>query len=309
MSVVPIQMAITGPRGCVARALKAWMAVNHPEIDILPIPSFPFSMSRLWDHLRGGQVRYLVNCAGLGSDSESAVDPLGYYATNATGVTHQLEVIRQFSPTTRYLNLGTIYEPSSSSVYSSSKRMARDAVTTYRSTYGLYAVTATLGFTEYYGRRECFLARRITKGVATLARALREGTPFSPFRLRDLDEPFIWTWAEDVAAGMWTMLNRDTPQDSRLVNARTSSIRAFLKVALDEAGIGGEWTHLNRFIVRVPGAWLPYLVIDGEDTDQMTLDDSLLYAPPVPDWEATTPFETLVRNLMRWELKQEGLLS
>lgn len=256
----PVQLILTGRRGCIARAMVAWMKANQPEVDIVYLHPFPFCASALQSLLASGNVRYMVNCAALGDDAASVDDPFTYYETNCFGVTKQLEVIRRHSPSTRYINLGSIYE-SKGSPYAGSKRCARDVIKTYREQYGLYALQGTLGFTEYPGRAESRLSRRITKGVARITRAIKDGQPFEPLVLRDLDQHYSWTWAEDVADGLWRMLNQVAypeskpesateiehtdgwlqrgwrPQEYILSTEETHTVRAFVEKAFAAAGI------------------------------------------------------------------------
>lgn len=296
MSTPPVQMLITGPRGCVARALIAYMRREHPEVEILRFAAFPFSMSKLWDYLTRGNVRYLVNCAGLGRDADSKEEPFTYYETNTFGVVKQLEMVRRFSPSTRYLNLGTIYEYDgygdvlSPSVYSSSKRAAREIITTYRTTYGLHAMTATLGFTEYPGRHESFLARRITMGVARIAAAMEHGQPFAPLALHDVDQHYVWTWAEDVADGIWRMLNQEgTPRDYTLSTGDQHTVREFVDLAFATAFPGADLTNAGL------------MVSTGNDT-AAALDRCEVRARDQLGWKPQMGFADLVTTLTRCDL-------
>lgn len=211
MTERPQRALVAGARGCIGRAFLAYMKREHPEVGITQLLPFPFSLQALAGALQGSSYSHFVNAAALGDDSASVTDPYAYFDTNVTGVLNQLEMVRKHSPATRFVNLGTIFEndPERRSPYTASKRMARELVKSYRENHGIYAVTATLGFTEYFGRPETTLARKVTKGVARIAWAVKRGEPFEPLTLRDIDQEFTWTWAEDVAEGVWAMLNQE----------------------------------------------------------------------------------------------------
>lgn len=253
----PPTMLIAGPRGVLGRALIDWMGQHHPEVRIARLTPFPFSLTAIHTALMGGGVTYFVNCAGLGSDEESVKQPYQYVETNGFGVLKHLEMIRGYSPATRYLTFGTIYEGDaitpSHSPYPTSKRVMREIVSSYRSTYQLHASVATLGFTEYPNRGNSFLSKKITRGVARIRVAMDRGESFTPLQLRDLDQSYCWTWAGDVAAGVWLMLNQgagtdwldeDHVQDYPLITGEEHTVREFALEAFKAAGIAGDVERL-----------------------------------------------------------------
>lgn len=237
MSNHPQQVLVAGPLGNLGRAFTAYMKREHPEVRIARLLPFPFSIQALAAELKANNYGYFLNFASLGDNQGSFDDPYAYFDTNVHGVTKQLEMIRKYSPKTRYLNVGTVYENDldKRSSYVASKCAAREIVQSYRENHGIYAVTATLSNTEYYGRPTSTLARRVTSNVARIARAIKCGESFEPLVLRDVDQRFTWTWAEDVADGMWRMLN----QEQFLTHRSMGSIRR-----VDEPSI------LSRSILR-----------------------------------------------------------
>ncbi len=281
----PVQMVITGQRGCIGRALAKWMKANHPEIDLIYVMPFPFSFDALHRTLVSGNVRYMVNCAALGDDAASVQEPFNYYETNCFGVVKQLEMIRRYSPATRYINLGSIYE-TRTSPYAGSKRCARDSIKTYRDQYGLYALQATLGFTEYPGRAETCLSRKITKGVARIAAAIKAAQPFEPLILRDLDQRYSWTWAEDVVDGIWRMLNQEEHRKDFLLQTRGVVLQTDHVVFHDlrEYVLASDETHTVRDFVTqafwatgfVHVGWSMPLGATGPASEVAYVDDHLV---------------------------------
>ncbi len=266
------KILISGSRGCIGRAFQAYMKREHPIVEVIPLMPFPFSLQAVGEALKNGHYTHFVNCAALGNDRESVEEPYAYFDANVIGVIKHLEMIRQHSPKTRYLNLGTIYENTERQTpYVVSKRLARQVIASYRANHDLYAVTATLGFTEYEGRPESALARKIAKGAATIAKAIQDGRPFESLVLRDLDQTYQWTWAEDVADGMWRMLNQECHNPALrgvgewdgietmmfdlsrsvceyvLATGETHTVREFVERAFAVAGIPGVWWNFGGY--------------------------------------------------------------
>lgn len=256
----PVKMVLTGSRGVVGSALTKWMSTHHPEVDLVHLQPFPFSVQRIVDAVRGRHVKWFVNAAGVSSDAACTDEPYSCYQANVVGVMNQLEVIRRHTPHVRYLTFGSIYEDGHDSSYTSTKRIAREMVRSYREDYGLYAVVAKLGFTESCDRKASFLSRKIVSGVWRIAKALKTGQSFEPLQLRDIDERFTFTWAEDVADGVWRMLNQGErqathtsvlervtrpltePGDYTLSSPTSASVREFVELAFKAAGVtNGRW--------------------------------------------------------------------
>lgn len=303
------QLALTGPRGCVGRAMAAFLAREHPEVRVVPVGTLPFSYEMtLRPLLVDGAITHFVNCASLGSNSESIADPLGYYATNSIGVLHQLEAIRKLSPHTRYVNLGTIYEASSDSAatppYPSSKRIARELVTTYREQYGLHASTATLGFTEYYGRHESFLSRRIAMGVARKTRAVRLEEDGEPLVLHDIDSEYCWTWAEDVAAGLWLTLEDHHPYDRYLTSGDPHTVREFVDQAFKVAGLdAAEWIREPSGEERLIVPRRAILAVASGNAERLAIDEGAARRRLTLGWSPHTTFPQLVERMVQYDIE------
>lgn len=222
---------------------------------------------------------YFINTAANAFVGESWQVPAQHFQINALGVLYQLEAIRKFSPETRYFNMGTSEEfgateesllneqslLSPKSPYGSSKCAARFIVKVWRESYNLYALQGWTFNFESEIRGEKYVTRKITKGVARIAKAISEGKPFEPVELGNLDSFRSWQYAEDVADGIWRTLNQDeyNPQFKAVFDddftrkhltvadldlkeyvlsaPDVHTVREFVSKSFKVAGIDGEW--------------------------------------------------------------------
>ncbi len=240
----PKRLILAGGRGGIGSALCRYLTTHQPEIEIVSLHPFPFQYSALQSALSMG-ADYFVNCAALGSDSESHEKPLDYMETNVWGIARQLEMVRRYGPQCRYLSIGSVYEAAGTSPYAASKRASREIVRTYRESFGLYALQCSLGFTESFGRADGYLTRKIVKAAVRIKRALDRGEVFEPLQLRDIDQRFMWTWCDDVAEGIWLMLNQELPKEYALMSGEVPSVREFVELAFAAVGIDLGWATVS----------------------------------------------------------------
>jgi GDPmannose 4,6-dehydratase len=113
------------------------------------------------------------------------------------------------------------------------------------------------------------VTRKITKGVAQIAKDIREGKPITPLELGNLDARRDWTDAEDCVQAVWRMLNQEEYRDdmkylprgglivtppkfiySSLVpklkeyvvsSGENHTVREFVEEAFNVVGIKGQW--------------------------------------------------------------------
>ena len=201
------------------------------------------------------QPDYFINFAAQSFVGCSWEIPLQTFDINATGVARCLEAIRRFQPKCRFYSAGSseefgdvayspqdIYHPlRSRSPYGASKTAARQLVKVYRESYSLYAVHGILFNHEGTKRGEEFVTRKISKGVARIHNAIKNGKTFDPINLGNLDSKRDWSDSEDFVDGVWKMLNQKTPKDYALSSNETHCIREFVELAFSEAGIQGVW--------------------------------------------------------------------
>jgi GDPmannose 4,6-dehydratase len=224
---------------------------------------------------------YFINFAAQSFVGASWQIPEQTFDAGATGVLRILESIRKYAPTCRFYNAGsseefgdTLYAPQDEnhplrpqSPYGAAKAAARLLTRVYRESYGLYAVQGILFNHEGTRRGEEFVTRKITKNVARISHSLTNNEwNFKPLELGNLDAKRDWSDAEDFTDGIWKMLNQKAPgeitdweKDGQLYRGfmgidfnwrpkeyilssdETHTVREFVELAFESAGIKGIW--------------------------------------------------------------------
>lgn len=193
----------------------------------------------------------------------------------AGGTLKILEAIRNISPTTRF------YQASSSemfgdsddhgengytersrmlpvSPYAVAKLHAHHMTNVYRNAYGLHASSGILFNHESPRRGETFVTRKITMAAAKIKLGLQ-----SALMLGNLEAKRDWGFAGDYVEAMWLMLQQQNPDDYVISTGRTHTVREFLEVVFDHAGLGSyeKYVEIDRRLFR-PNE-VPYLLGDS----------------------------------------------
>ncbi|MFM9857215.1 GDP-mannose 4,6-dehydratase [Pseudoxanthobacter sp. M-2] len=187
---------------------------------------------------------------------------------NGLGPARILDALRSFSPDTRF------YQASTSEMYGLVQAVPQNETTRFypRSPYGVakvYGHYITVNYRESFGmhassgilfnhesplRGTEFVTRKITLGLARLARSGGD-----PVVLGNLDARRDWGFAGDYVEGMWLMLQQPQADDYVLATGVTTSIRDFITFAGAELGMQIEWSGegvTERGIDRASGRTL-----------------------------------------------------
>ena len=132
-----------------------------------------------------------------------------------------------------------------------------------------------------------FVTRKISDGVARIKLGLAK-----ELRLGNLDAHRDWGYAGDYVRAMWLMLQPDEPDDYVIATGRTHSVRDFVRIAFEAAGLG---------------SYEPYVVIDPRfvrpaEVDRLIGDASK--AKRKLGWEPKVSFEQLVAMMVESDLKR-----
>ncbi|MDV6260050.1 GDP-mannose 4,6-dehydratase [Rhodococcoides yunnanense] len=129
------------------------------------------------------------------------------------------------------------------SPYGAAKVYAYWVTKNYREAYGIFAVNGILFNHESPRRGETFVTRKITRAVARIKAGLEENV-----YMGNLDAIRDWGYAPEYVEGMWRMLQADEPDDFVLATGGNFSVKDFLVVAFERAGL--DWEKHVKFDER-----------------------------------------------------------
>lgn len=296
---------------------------------------------------------YFINFAAQSFVGDSWRIPEETFVATAVGVLRCLEAIRNYHPSCRFYNAGSseqfgdvIYSPQDElhpfrprSPYGAAKCAAMHLVKVYRESYELYAVQGMLFNHESERRGEEFVTRKISKGFARIAKAIKEGKPFEPIHLGNIDAKRDWSHASDFMDAVWRMLNQEkfneklslvqenTRYLSKLVkeyvvaSGETHTVREFVDIMVDHLGYEAMWngtkenerlTLASSFVQRHKIQSNQLVVIDPEF--YRPADVNILLGNPraiVEDlgWRPKIPFDTLAKRMLESDLHESGIVS
>jgi GDPmannose 4,6-dehydratase len=217
----------------------------------------------------------------------------------ALGVTRMLEAIRHVNPKIKF------YQASSSEMFGKVVEVPQKETTPFypRSPYGVakvYGHWITVNYRESYGMFACsgmlfnheserrgkeFVTRKISYGVARIKRGLAKD-----LRLGNLDAQRDWGYAGDYVRAMWMMLAANEPDDYVIATGRTHSVREFIRIAFEAAGLG---------------SYEPYVIVDPRFVRPAEVD--VLVGDPAKakaklGWEPQVSFEELVEMMVKADI-------
>ncbi|MBW7874583.1 MAG: GDP-mannose 4,6-dehydratase [Candidatus Cloacimonetes bacterium] len=166
------------------------------------------------------------------------------------------------------------------SIYGISKVASHHLLQNYRSREGLFACTGFLYNHESPRRARHFVTRKITRGVARIAKGLDK-----TLKLGNLDAVRDWGYAPDFIQGMWMMLQANEPRDYILATGKTHSVKDFLEIAFSTLEL--DW---KQFVETDPKFF--------RESDPIPLigDPSRVYQEL--GWKAQKPLTEIIREMV-----------
>jgi GDPmannose 4,6-dehydratase len=251
----------------------------------------------LIEHLKPQECYHL---AAQSFVSYSFEDEFSTINTNINGTHYVLSAIKQKAPHCRFYfaassemfglakeipqNESTPFHPRSP--YGISKVAGFELTRNYREAYGLFALSGILFNHESPRRGFEFVTRKISNAVAEiklgLSKELRIGNPQAK---RD------WGFAGDYVQAMWQMLQQEEPQDYVIATGRTHSVREFIELAFDYAGL--NW---KKYVVQDKSFYRP--------AEVNTLQGDFSQAKKKLKWQPRVNFEQLVKMMVDADLKR-----
>src|SRR5207342_641753 len=196
--------------------------------------------------VKQAQPSEIYNLAAQSFVGVSFEQPVTTAEITGIGPVNLLEAIRIVDPTIRF------YQASTSEMFGKVQAVPQVESTPFhpRSPYGvakLYAHWITVNYRESYGifgssgilfnhesplRGREFVTRKITDSVAKIKLG-----KLDCLMLGNLDAKRDWGYAKDYVDGMWRMLQADQPDTFVLATNRTETVRDFVTMAFQGAGI------------------------------------------------------------------------
>ena len=301
--------------------------ISHINSDKFKLINFDLtdshSINRIVEKL---SPEYFINFAAQSFVGSSWDFPQQTWETNTTSVIHILEAIRLYNPSCRFYQAGSseefgdvIYSPQDlkhplrpRSPYGASKAAARQIVKVWRDSYDIFAIQGFLFNHESERRGEEFVSRKITKSVAKIAKSIHEGDAnFEPLELGNLDAQRDWSHAEDFVRAVWLMLKQDKPKDYLLASGETHTVREFVELAFNNAGIQGYWSgeginEVYKLRGEVP---VDITLLKINEKFYRPAEVELLLGDPSEaqkelNWAKTIDFPDLVRRMVDNEIKE-----
>ncbi len=206
------------------------------------------------------------------------------------------------------------------SPYAVAKLYAYWITVNYREAYNMYAVNGILFNHESPVRGETFVTRKITRGLAKILMGLQD-----KIYLGNLDAQRDWGHAKDYVHAMWKILQQPEPEDYVIATGITVSVREFVRMAFQEAGITlefiGKGDKETGVITKVSGEYdtvkpgLEVIVVDPKYYRPTEVD--LLIGDPSKaqeklGWKPEYDLQGLVKEMVLADIdnfKREKLLK
>lgn len=253
------------------------------------------TLRRIFAEVRPGEVYHLAGQSHVGLSfeiPESTCDEVGMATLRL------LEIVRDQAQPVRF------YHASSSEVfgratespqteatpfrpatpYGCAKAFATQLAQVYRESYGLFVANGILYNHESPRRGENFVTRKITRGVARIARGLDQ-----ELVLGNVESRRDWGRAQDYVMAMWMMLQHERPDDYIVASGETHSVREFVELAF--GGVDLPW---EKYVRHNPAFDRP--------ADPATLVGSTKKIGEALGWRPAGSFAQLVREMVEADL-------
>ncbi len=262
------------------------------------------------------QADEVYNLAAQSFVATSWEQPVATADIDAVGVTNMLEAIRTVKPEARFYQastsemFGLVQETPQSettpfyprSPYGVAKLYGHWITKNYRESYGLYACSGILFNHESERRGKEFVTRKITNAAARIKLGIQEY-----LELGNMDSKRDWGHSKDYVNAMWLMLQQDKPDDYVIATNETRTVREFVTIAFEHAGIDLEWQGKGIDEIGIDKSNGKTIVKVNPEFFRPAEVDILLGNPQKAEnilgWKREISFDELVRRMVENDLK------
>ena len=245
----------------------------------------------------------------------SFVTPMYTAEVTCLGVLRVLDAIRTVCPNSKF------YQASSSEMFGKVLETPQNEETPFypRSPYGVakvYAHFITKNYRESYNifgscgilfnhesplRGNEFVSKKLVKAIARIKKGKQE-----ELILGNLDSKRDWGFAGDYVEAMHLMLQAKNADDYVISTGETHSVREFVELSLNVAGIDFEWKGEGVNTTAVSKETGKNIVICSKEFYRPAEVDLLLgdYSKAKKElgWKPKTTFNSLVQLMMEYEM-------
>lgn len=172
----------------------------------------------------------------------------------------------------------------------------------YREAYGVFASNGILFNHESPIRGETFVTRKVTRAVARIKLGLQD-----KLFLGNLDSKRDWGHAKDYVDAQWRILQHNEADDFVIATGEQYSVRQFVESAFSEIDITINWSgegeneigtdvSNGRELVNIDPRYFRPTEVESLIGDPSKAKEKL-------NWQASTPFKSLVSEMIREDIK------
>ncbi len=189
------------------------------------------------------------------------------------------------------------------SPYGVAKLYAHWMTVNYRESYGIFGSSGILFNHESPLRGREFVTRKITDSVAKIKLG-----KLDVLELGNLDAKRDWGFAKEYVEGMWRMLQADEPDTYVLATNRTETVRDFVRIAFEGAGIAVDFKGSAENEMAIDLATGKTVMQVNPRFYRPTEVEQLIGNPAKAKaklgWEATTSLEQLCKMMVEADLRR-----
>jgi len=206
-------------------------------------------VNELIDHIKPEEIYYLAAFHQSSEDAKIDTDEIfeKSQAVNVAGLINFLEAIRRNSRKTRlfYAASSHVFGNDTASefldersaicpdgIYGITKATGLFICRLYRRDHGIFASTGILFNHESSLRNEKFVSMKIVMGALSIKSGVGK-----KLILGDLNSEIDWGYAPDYVDAMFRIINHHSPDDFVVATGQVHSVRDFVDIAFDYAGL------------------------------------------------------------------------